>query len=414
MNSRLTLILLTAGAEFESELQAVLATDARVRVLAVSENPEKVYAETIRWQPSAVIITMGSDPRAAWNLSRRIHSASPGTMIICAARQPSSEMILESLRAGACEFLRLPIIADELSIVLERIELFSAGVEVFSAGKEKSPKKLGRVIAVYASKGGCGASFIAANLAATVVAPTVLVDLNLRAGDQDIFWGVKPKYSIYDLVANRSRMDDSLLTSFVTPLTSNLALLAAPPEVASPHDFRTEHVQEMIELLRERYAYIIFDLAHNLDAPIIAALDQADEILLVFTLDLLAARGAKRALTIFKQLGYPHKKIKLVANRYAKKVGIQVDKVEQFLGEKIACYVSNDYPHVIDSINQGQPIVRLVPGSPLTSNMRELAGVCGITFTGNEGTERRGKLATFFRRQTPNSVIDASAIPDKA
>ena len=387
MNSRLTLILLTTGGESGQELQKVLTADTRLQLLAVSENAEKIYAETIRWQPSAIILTLGDDPRAAWNLSRRIHSASPGTLIICAAQQPSSEMILESLRAGACEFLRLPIIADELSTVLERVELFSAG-------KEKTPKKVGRVIAVYGGKGGCGASFIAANLAATVEAPTVLVDLNLRAGDQDIFWGVKPKYSINDLVANRSRMDDSLLASFVTPLTKHLALLAAPPEVAAAHDFRAEHVQEMIELLRERYAYIILDLAHNLDAPVIAALDQADEILLVFTLDLLAARGTQRALTIFKQLGYSRQKIKLVANRFAKKVGIQVDKVEQFLGEKISCYVANDYPHVIDSINQGQPIVRLTPGSPLTADMRELAGICGITFSGNEGPERRGKLAT--------------------
>ena len=164
----------------------------------------------------------------------------------------------------------------------------------------------------------------------------------------------------------------------------------------------------MLQLLRARYDYIILDLAHNLDAPIIAALDQADEILLVFTFDLLAARGAQRALMIFKRLGYPRQKIKLVANRWAKKVGIQVEKVEQFLGEKISCYITNDYPQVIDSINQGQPVVRLTPNSPLTANMRNLAGVCGITLTESEGTVRRGMLESFFRRQPQASPIDAT------
>ena len=243
MNSRLTFILLTTVAE--PELQAVLASDQRLQVLAVSDSIEKVYAETIRWQPSAIIITLGSDPRAAWELSRRIHSASPETLIICAARNPSSDVILESLRAGACEFLRLPIIANEFNTVLERVELFSAG-------KTKAAKKSGRVIAVYASKGGCGTSFIAANLAATLEASTVLVDLDMRAGDQDVFFGVKPKYSIHDLVVNRARLDDELLTSFLTPLTSHLALLAAPREVEAAQDLRGEHWLEILQLLRER------------------------------------------------------------------------------------------------------------------------------------------------------------------
>ncbi len=401
MKESLTFIVLTAGSESEQQLQAALVAQQSLRVIAASDSTENVYAETIRWQPSAVILTLGKDLRAVWDLSRRIHAASPDTMIICASPNPTPDMILESLRAGGCEFLRLPIIANEFNTVLERVELFSAG-------KAQTQKKSGRVIAVYAGKGGCGTSFIAANLAATAAAPTVLVDLNLRAGDQDVFWGVKPKYSIHDLMINRARLDDGLLTSFLTPLTSQLALLAAPREVEAAHDFRTEHVQEMLQILRTRYDYIILDLAHNLDAPIIAALDQADEILLVFTLDLLAARGAQRALMIFKRLGYPRQKIKLIANRWAKKGGIEIDKVEQFLGEKIACLISNDYPHVSDSINRGQPVVRLAPNSPLTADMRKLAAVCGVTLRENEGAAHKGRLESFFRRQPTATALDAT------
>jgi pilus assembly protein CpaE len=407
MNNPLTFILLTTRQEAEHALQASLAAEPRIQVLAASDSTEKVYAETIRWQPSAVIITLGRDPRAAWELSRRIHSASPDTLIICASQNPTPDMILESLRAGACEFLRLPIIANEFNTVLERVELFSAG-------KTKAAKKAGRVIAVYASKGGCGTSFLAANLAATVEASTVLVDLDLRAGDQDVFWGVKPKFSIHDLVVNRARLDDGLLTSFLTPLTSNLMLLAAPREVEAAQDLRAEHWLEMLQILRERFDYVILDLAHNLDATTIAALDQADNILLIFTLDLLAARSAQRALTIFDRLGYPRHKIKLVANRWAKKAGIETERVEKFLGEKIVCYISNDYPQVIDSINQGQPAVRLAPNSPIAGDLRKLAGICGITLVGNDGGPRKGLFGSLFRRQAPAAALEAAVLPDKA
>jgi pilus assembly protein CpaE len=407
MNNPLTFILLTTRQEAEHALQASLAAEPRIQVLAASDSTEKVYAETIRWQPAAVIITLGREPQAAWDLSRRIHSASPDTLIICASQNPTPDMILESLRAGACEFLRLPIIANEFSTVLERVNLFSAG-------KTKTARKAGRVIAIYASKGGCGTSFIAANLAATLDAATVLVDLDLRAGDQDVFWGVKPKFSIHDLVVNRARLDDGLLTSYLTPLTSHLALLAAPREVEAAHDFRTEHVLELLPTLRERYDYVILDLAHNLDAATIAALDQADEIVLVFTLDLLAARSAQRTLAIFDRLGYPRHKVKLVANRWVKKAGIETERVEKFLGEKVACYISNDYPQAIDSINQGQPAVRLSPNSAIATDMRALAGVCGATLLGPEGKGRKGLLGSLFRRQAPAAAIDAAVLPDKA
>ena len=56
MNSNLTFILLTAGAETERALQAALSTHRLLRVVASSENIETVYAEVTRWQPSAVIL----------------------------------------------------------------------------------------------------------------------------------------------------------------------------------------------------------------------------------------------------------------------------------------------------------------------------------------------------------------------
>ena len=59
------------------------------------------------------------------------------------------------------------------------------------------------MIAVFSSKGGCGTSFIATNIAAALNQPAVLVDLNLQAGDLPLFLGVEPKYSIADMVENR-------------------------------------------------------------------------------------------------------------------------------------------------------------------------------------------------------------------
>lgn len=406
MNRNLTFVLLTAGAETERELHAALSAHRLLRVVASSENPETAYAETIRWQPSAVIITLGSNPRLAWDLSRRIHSASPDTLIICAAQHPSPEMILESLRAGACEFLRLPIITDEFKTVLERVELFSVGAT-------KSAKKMGRVIAVNSGKGGSGTSFIAANLAALLEAPTVLVDVNLRAGDLDVFFGIKPKFSIYDLVMNRARLDRSLLNSFLTPLSSHLWLLPSPRELVAAEDLRAEHLVEVIAFLRDHFEYVVLDLPHILDSNSVAVLDQADDILLLFTPDILSARGAQRALLLFNRLGYPRQKVHLIVNRWSKKTSLPLARVEEFLGESIACQISNDYLQVVDSINQGQPISNLANDSALALDLRRLATILGAPIKAATGKPRHKLFQSLLRRQDRQVRMEEPPLPDK-
>src|SRR4029453_11367534 len=145
-------------------------------------------------------------------------------------------MIIGSLRAGAREFLRIPISADELRTVLGRVSEFSTKQMV------EPPKKQGGMIAVFSSKGGCGTSFIATNLGAATNAKTVLVDLNLQAGDLPLFLGVDPKYSIADMAEKRSRLDEALIGTLVTPHSKNLSLLAAPREADSADEIEPQHI----------------------------------------------------------------------------------------------------------------------------------------------------------------------------
>ena len=107
-----------------------------------------------------------------------------------ASRNPSPELILASLRAGAREFLRLPIIAEEFKTVVDRTSEFT------SAKTGPGGKKRGRVISVFSSKGGCGTSFLAANLAVAKHASDAgrfllhesVLRLNARAAGRAAAW----------------------------------------------------------------------------------------------------------------------------------------------------------------------------------------------------------------------------------
>jgi pilus assembly protein CpaE len=307
-------------------------------------------------------------------------------------------LILDSLRAGAREFLRLPINDEEVSTVLDR-------TAELCAGRRQSAKKQGRVIAVFSNKGGCGVSFIAANLAITLSAPTCLVDLNLQTGGLDIFFGLKPKFSIVDVVKNRARLDDQLIGSFLTPCSDRLSLLAAPDDPEAAEDMRPEHAVEVIDLLRERYEYVVLDLPHTFDAITIAALDQADDILLVLTLDILAARAAQRALVIFRRLGYQRQKVRPVLNRRSKHSDLELQYIERYLGERITHFVSDEYRTVVNSINLGRPLAAWSPTSTIAAELKRLAAVCGGVAAETEAGKRNGATRPLTGSLNPSAIV---------
>ncbi|MGI9106793.1 MAG: AAA family ATPase [Pyrinomonadaceae bacterium] len=391
--NQLSFVILSTGLESLKELRGALALNERTRLLAGGDDAEQLYPEIVHLRPDAAIITLGAQPESTLKFVERLAIESPSTAIICASYDASPDLILRSLRAGARDFLRLPVIAEEFQTVLER----TAG---FCAAQVEAPKKRGRAVAVFSSKGGCGTSFIATNLAAALDAPTVLVDLNLQAGDLSLFLGLEPKFSIADLVENRARIDDSLLKSYVVPHTKNLSLLAAPREADLADDIEPEHIFEVLELLRERFDYIVIDPQHTFDAITLSALDQADEVVLVLTLDIPAIRSTQRALALFDRLGYPRHKVRIVVNRWSKQIDLDLRQVERFLGERVTGYVESDYNVAVNSINLGEPLVISAPASRIATEIRGIAASITGAIAGSNITAPRKSLwnAVFGRR----------------
>jgi len=367
MKRTLTFIILSRDATDSRELSRALSAHPGASLLMTTDDAEQVFTETCRLRPSGVVINMNHMGEPALKLVQRIVTDCPSTAVICASRDCSPDLILRSMRTGARDFIRLPLNDDELITVIGRTAEYAA------EHVDHEPKKRGHVVAVFSSKGGCGTSLIATNLAMTQKSPTVLVDLNLQSGDLELLLGLKPKFSLADVVENRDRLDDALLASYITPHSKNLSLLAAPTKAESAEDIEPKHIYEVMELLRQRYDNVVVDAPHSFDSVTISALDHADQILVVLTLEIHAIRSTRRALEIFDRLGYPRKKVRLVVNRYSKNIELDQKQVEDFLGERVVAFIQSDYKAAVNSINLGQPLVFSAPGSLVTTDLFNLA-----------------------------------------
>jgi pilus assembly protein CpaE len=388
----LTFAVLSAGMESLKELRGALARHEEARLLVAGDETDQLHPEIVRLRPDAAVITIGAEVEAGLRYVERVAAECPRTAVICASRDSSPDMILRSLRAGARDFLRLPVNAEEFATVLARTHEFCSALA-------EAPKKRGRAVSVFSSKGGCGTSFLATNLAASISAPTVLVDLNLQAGDLALYLGAQPRYSVADLVENRARADDSLLKSYLAPHSQHLSLLAAPGEPDLADDIEAEHVFEVIELLRERHDYVVIDPQHTFDSITLAALDQSDEIILVLTLDIPAIRSTQRTLQIFDRLGYPRHKVRVVVNRWSKQIELDIKQVERYLGERVVGHIQSDYNVAVNSINLGKPLVESDPQSRIAQEIRKIAAaVMGAAAAAPAAEPRRGLLQSIFKR----------------
>lgn len=395
----LTFITLSQNGESSDELRDALAGSGRTHLLADCHSLEQMIADVTRLRPSAAIITVGPEhSEKEFALIKQLAAVSPSTAIICAARDASPALILGSMRSGAREFIQLPIILDEFRGVIDRVVALRADVE-------SSSQSHGRIVAVFSGKGGAGVSFFGTNLAVAMGVPTLLVDLNLQAGDAASFLGIDAKYSVTDFVTNRARLDDSLMTSLVTPHSANLAVLAAPLEAHEAEDVKPQDVSEILHLLRQRYEYIVLDLPHTFDSVTVAALDLADDIIVVLTLDIPGIRATKRALKVFERLDYRRDKVHVVVNRWSKGIDVQLQKVEAHLGERLIGFVPNDYRKVMDSINLGNPLVQADPSSKITAEIKRIAAL--VSGNGHApAAPPRKKFGAIFSRERSTAPLD--------
>lgn len=405
----LTFLLLSNNPEASKQIQSALSEGMNTRLIGESHYSDRFLADVALLKPAAVIVVLNKVPLDSdFALIKNLSTAHPGTAIITASEDSASSLVLRSIRSGAHEFLQLPIDAEEFRTVIARIqELRLASTEI--------TKKSGRLVAVFSGKGGSGVSFFATNLAAAMNVPSLLLDLNLQAGDAASFLGLDARFSIADFVKNRARLDDALIQSFLTPHSPGLSLLAAPPEPHESEEIKPTDVTEVLHLLRQRFDCVVVDLPHTFDSITVAALDAADDIISVLTLDIPGIRSTNRALKVFNRLGYPRKKVHLVVNRWSKTIDVQLQKVETHLDEQMIGLIPNDYRKVMDSINLGQPIVQSDPSSKIASEIKRIAALV----TGDSDTTttqaRKGLLRIFNRNTTTGTgPLQLSPMMDKA
>ena len=235
----------------------------------------------------------------------------------------------------------------------------------------------GRIITVFAAKGGCGKTTVATNLAVSLCAlgtrSVCLVDLDLQFGDVACVLGLRAGRSLCDAVQCVGSLTPERVAGLMTPFRPGLDCLLAPtgPGAASliPHTL----IDELLHVLRAVYDYVIVDTPAHFDVSVLAALDAADHQVLVATPERPSLKNLRLTLDVLDLL-YDASVRSVVVNRSDSRVGLTAADVDQLVRSPITIRLPN-WTDVPASINRGEPITVGYPDHPVSQAVREFADV---------------------------------------
>ncbi|HMG94778.1 MAG TPA: hypothetical protein VK565_00665, partial [Gemmatimonadaceae bacterium] len=188
--------------------------------------------------------------------------------------------------------------------------------------------------------------------------PVVLVDGSLPFGDIAVILNMSPKAkAIADLIGSFENTDSDVLESVLVSHSTGIKVLLAPPTPESAELITGANMKHVLEVLRERYAYIVVDTWPSFQEQVITMLDVADVILTLMTLEITSLKNVRVFMEIAEKLGYGSDKVQLVANRNDSSGGIKASDVEASLGRKIPHTIVSDGRTLVLAVNRGVPFV---------------------------------------------------------
>jgi pilus assembly protein CpaE len=331
------------------------------------------FADVIsQTQPDIALITLDSDPVKALALVGRISQDLPSCAVLVVSSNQEGSLILQAMRNGAKEFLSYPPRLEDFLAALDRIQAHGAGRE--GDGKVRSSS----VITVAGAGGGVGCTSLAINLACILAQGekngVTLLDLDLTLGDADVWLDIIPDYTIQDVAENISRLDYSLLKRSLTKHACGAFLLPRPVQIDPRSAVTPDELRRVIALLKATFTHCVIDISKSYGPLDVAALEVSDTILLVTQLDLPCLRNAVRLMQLFDHFDGLSEKVKVVVNRLGlEDAQISLSKALETIGRDIFYEIPNDYPTMVESRNNGVPLMTQAPKAKLTRALEGLA-----------------------------------------
>ena len=345
-------------------------------------------------QPHIALVSLDADPDKGLALIGKITQELPTCNVLVTSSSQEGSLILKAMRNGAKEFLNLPLKLEDFLAAMDRIQSLGQTTE---GGQVRSSQ----VITVAGVGGGVGCTSLAINLACLLAQSpentVAVMDLDLSLGDADVWLDIIPDYTIQDVAENITRLDYSLLKRSLTKHECGAYLLPRPVQMDDTPIITPEELRRVIALLKATFTHVIVDISKSFGPIDLAAVEASDKVLLITQLDLPSLRNVVRLVQFLELHEGLIDKVKIVVNRLGlEDAKISLNKALETIGREIFWQVPNDYATMVESRNNGVPLLAQAPKAKITKSIEQLAGALDARETeAAEGDDKKKRKGLF-------------------
>lgn len=282
--------------------------------------------------------------------------------IVVLASQTDPDYVRQCLRAGAYDYILLPIDGVVLRSEIDKVyarkerrqktETLSVLMDRFTGG----PK----LLSFFSGKGGVGKSTLAVNTAVALAKfgkRVVLVDLNLDMVGDDVLLNLSPKHSIADLAAVPMDTLREVVAEYLEAHDSGIQVLASPRDSAEIEALTPTLVRVVLQTLQRQYEYVLVDLAPAINSVLLTVLEISSECYMVSTPNLAVLRANRNLLELLGNLDYDMHRVGHILNCVGVKNGVKLSDVERLLKAPIGITMEYNFDFVEQALNKGTPFV---------------------------------------------------------
>jgi pilus assembly protein CpaE len=419
LSEKIRILIVDDIAETRENLRKLLSFAPDIEVVGVAATGEEGVQLAKETQPHVILMDINLPGMDGITATEHIVREVPAAQIVILSVQGETGYMRRAMAAGARDFLVKPPSGDELMDTIRRV--YEIGLDqaarsvpppvATEAGPGRAgPVRRGRLITVFAPKGGVGCTTVAVNLAVALQARlggsqrVGLFDGNLQFGDVGVMLNLQPARSVADLATHVEELDNDLLTSTLTPHPSGVKALLAPPhpEAAEPllvdggapdGSGGNRKVRTIVDQMRQEFDLVLADTWSWVDDVTLTLLDEARLILLIITPLLPDVKDARNFMDLADRLGYPVERLALVINHADRRGGIRVDQIERVLKPALGRIPFDERAGLL-AATRGMPVVTEEASKPIAQAFAHLAAAVLERLEELAGLEEEEELAS--------------------
>lgn len=269
-------------------------------------------------------------------------------------------------------------IASELGRVSVQRRAMPSDV-VKGRARAAAAAELGSIVSVYSPKGGVGRSMVALNLAVQLASTyphqVVLIDLSFPFNQIALMANLAPATSLARAGQGPKSDFAARLTGALIQHPSGLRVLPGVLKNEEIELVNAELVLATIHLLRADHRYVVVDLGPPLTEVALSIFDWSDDIVMVVTAELAAAKSGADVIEILRVLGVTTERISLVLNNRMPKPALTRKALQRLLRHEGTVEIPYEGSKLDEAVLKGTVLVLDEPRGGMARAMRQIGEI---------------------------------------